>query len=229
MATILITGTNRGIGLEFVKQYLQRGETVLATCRDPESAAELKTLAAANEALTVLKLDVADSASIAAFPEQLGDSAVDVFINNAGIYGPREGFGKLAESDWAEVFRVNSSAPIILTQTIIDSLRKGADKKLVYITSKMGSIDDNQGGGSYIYRSSKAALNAAVKSLSIDLADEGFKATVLHPGWVRTDMGGPNGLIDTQTSVNGLIGIIDDLGHDGSGCFYAYDGATIPW
>ena len=118
---------------------------------------------------------------------------------------------------------------MLITQFLIDNLRKGKDKKLVYLTSKMGSIDDNKGGGSYIYRSSKTALNAAAKSLAIDLADEGFVAAVLHPGWVLTDMGGPNALIDTKTSVTGLMKIIDGLDEENSGSFFNYDGDVIPW
>lgn len=229
MATVLITGANRGIGLEFTKQYLARGETVVATCRDPQAATELMALSESGSQLTVLTLDVADGASLAGFTARLGNTPIDIFINNAGIYGPRTGFGDLNEAQWADVFQVNSSAPLILTQIVIDNLRAGALKKMVFLTSKMGSIGDNQGGGSYIYRSSKAALNAAVKSLSIDLADEGFLVGLLHPGWVRTDMGGPNGLIDVTTSVSGLTKVIDKLAAENSGSFFNYDGSIIEW
>jgi len=131
--------------------------------------------------------------------------------------------------EWEQVLYVNAIAPLLLTQAIIGSLRKGSDKKLVYITSKMGSIDDNSGGGSYIYRSSKTALNSVVRSLSVDLRDEGFKVTVLHPGWVQTDMGGPNALIDTLTSVSGMIGVIDKLSLANTGQFFNYDGQPIAW
>jgi NAD(P)-dependent dehydrogenase (short-subunit alcohol dehydrogenase family) len=229
MATVLITGANRGIGLEFTKQYLARGETLVATCRDPSSATELRALAGQHNQLTVLTLDVADGDSLEGFAAQLGQTPIDIFVNNAGIYGPRSGFGDLDEAQWSEVFRVNSSAPLILTQIVIDNLRAGKLKKMVFLTSKMGSIGDNQGGGSYIYRSSKAALNASVRSLSIDLADEGFLVGLLHPGWVRTDMGGPNGLIDAPTSVTGLTKVIDELGVNNTGSFFNYDGSIIPW
>lgn len=229
MANVLITGTNRGIGLEFVEQFLARGDSIFASCREPDAKGKLQELAANNGSLKLLKLDVSDESSLQAFPDQLAGVAIDIFVNNAGIYGSREGFGKLDESVWAEVFQVNSSAPVILTQLIMDNLKKGSLKKLVYLTSKMGSIADNQGGGSYIYRSSKAALNAAIKSLAIDLKDEGFSVGLLHPGWVRTDMGGPNGLIDTNTSVTGLIKVIDNLDSANSGSFFNYDGAIIPW
>lgn len=230
MATVLVTGTNRGLGLEFVRHFLERSDTVIATCRDSGSATELQALAAGNENLRLMNLDVSDEHSMAGFAAELKDTAIDVFINNAGVYGPRDAnFGNVGSSEWEQVMRVNAIAPMLLTQLIIGSLRQGNDKKLVYVTSKMGSIDDNKGGGNYIYRSSKTALNSVVKSLSVDLASEGFIVAVVHPGWVRTDMGGPNGLIDVQTSVGGMMGVIDGLGPDNSGEFLNYDGSLIPW
>lgn len=230
MATVLITGTNRGLGLEFVKHFLGRSDTVIATCRDSSSATELQALAANNENLSLKNLDVSDEQSMAAFASELKDTPIDMFINNAGVYGPRDAnFGNVGSSEWEQVIRVNAIAPMLLTQLIIGSLRQGTEKKLVYVTSKMGSIDDNKGGGSYIYRSSKTALNSVVKSLSVDLACEGFSVAVVHPGWVRTDMGGPNGLIDVQTSVSGMLAVIDGLSPDNAGDFFNYDGSLIPW
>lgn len=230
MATVLITGTNRGIGLEFVKQFIQRGDTVLATCRDLSAATELQALAGENAGLELLQLDVASAASLQAFPAQLHDRAIDIFINNAGVYGPRTTqFGALEGTTWSSVFEVNSIAPMLLTQLLMDNLSAGTAKKLFYVTSKMGSMGDNSGGGSYVYRSSKAALNAAVRSLSVDLREQGFTAALLHPGWVQTDMGGPNALIDTKTSVGGMLQVIDDLSVQTSGGFFNYDGSTIPW
>ena len=230
MTTVLITGTNRGIGLEFVQQFLARGDTVLATCRHPDSAPALQQLQKENQQLRVLGLDVASTESLQNFPQQLAADAIDIFINNAGVYGPRDAsFGNVDGETWMSVLQVNSIAPILLTQLLIDKLRAGIDKKLLYVTSKMGSIDDNTGGGSYVYRSSKTALNAVVKSLAVDLAADGFKAAVLHPGWVLTDMGGPNALIDAATSVAGMMGVIDSLGIEQSGSFFNYDGSVIPW
>lgn len=230
MATYLVTGTNRGIGLEFVRQLLARGETVIATCRDIDKSEELLALQQESEQLELFELDVADAASLTNFPKRLEGRAVDVFINNAGVYGPRNAsFGKVDGEEWLEVLRINSVAPVLLTQLLIENFRKGRAKKLVYITSKMGSIDDNQGGGQYIYRSSKTALNSAVKSLSVDLENAGFSVALLHPGWVQTDMGGPNALIDTQTSVKGMLGVIDDLDLQSSGSFFNYDGNEIAW
>jgi NAD(P)-dependent dehydrogenase (short-subunit alcohol dehydrogenase family) len=230
MATVLITGANRGIGLEFVKQYLARGENVIGTCRDIEAAEALAQLSANNENLQLLKLDVANDESLMAFPAQLVNSPIDIFINNAGVYGPRNSvFNNVDAENWLPVLRVNTIAPMLLTQRIIENLKQGEGKKLLYVTSKMGSIDDNNGGGSYVYRSSKAALNAVVKSIAVDLGGAGFDVAVLHPGWVRTDMGGPNGLIDTETSVVGMISVIDNLNSDNTGSFFNYDGTIIPW
>ncbi len=230
MANVLITGANRGIGLEFVEQFLARGDKVFACCRHIDSADELKQLHIGHADLGLLELDVSNTQSLANFPAQLQGQAIDIFINNAGVYGPRNTeFGNVDGRAWASVFQVNSIAPLLLTQLLLDNLRKGKEKKLVYITSKMGSIEDNEGGGSYIYRSSKTALNSIVKSIAIDLADEGFSAAVLHPGWVLTDMGGPNALIDTSTSVAGMISVIDGLDKQQSGSFFNYDGKLVPW
>ena len=220
MATILITGTNRGIGLEFTKQFLQRGDRVIATCRDLAAADALRELQEKFDGLQLLQLDVASTDSMREFVQELDGTAVDVFINNAGVYGPANlKFGEIDGQVWASVLQVNSIAPLILSQMLMPNLRAGKDKKMVYLTSKMGSIADNSGGGSYIYRSSKTALNSAVKSLAIDLASEGFIAAVLHPGWVQTDMGGPNALIDTKTSVAGMMKVIEGLSSERSGNF----------
>ena len=234
MATVLITGTNRGIGLEFTKQILARGDRVIATCRDIDAADGLTQLSRSDDELgaklEVRQLDVASLESMQEFVRQLTDTPIDIFINNAGVYGPRSSkFGEVEAQDWASVLQINSIAPMILSQLLMPNLRQGKDKKMVYLTSKMGSIDDNSGGGSYIYRSSKAALNSVVKSLAIDLAEEGFSAAVLHPGWVLTDMGGPNALIDTETSVAGMLKVIDELDLQSSGSFFNYDGSIIAW
>ena len=216
MATVLITGTNRGIGLEFVKQFLAREDTVLATCRDMGSATELRQLKNDTSKLRIFELDVSCHKSMEDLTLQLAGHAIDIFINNAGVYGPRDStFGKVSVNEWAKVLQVNAKAPMILTQLLIDNLRDGSDKKLIYITSKMGSIDDNKGGGSYVYRSSKAALNAVVKSISVDLRDSGFSVAVLHPGWVQTDMGGSNAALTIEESVNGLADVIETSGEGG--------------
>ena len=230
MATILVTGANRGIGLEFLKHYLDRGEQVIGTYRDIVSSDKLIQMGEVYDSLKTLTLDVSSDESLKYFSDQLGDIPIDIFINNAGVYGPRNStFNNVDEKNWILVLQINAIAPLLLTQLIIDNLRKSSVKKLIYITSKMGSIDDNKSGGSYVYRSSKTALNAIVKNISIDLAREGMLVALLHPGWVRTDMGGPNGLIDTNTSVSGMIKVIDGLEQSLSGSFFNYDGTEIPW
>ena len=230
MITVLITGANRGIGLELVKHYLDHGVRVIGTYRKTTSSKELTQICENHKDLKILKLDVSSDESLKNFPDKLNGAPIDIFINNAGVFGPRDSsFGNVTEQGWVAALKVNAIAPLILTQLIIENLRKGSVKKLIYITSKMGSIDDNKGGGSYVYRSSKTALNAVVKSISVDLTNEGMRVALLHPGWVRTDMGGPNGLIDTKTSVSGMIKVIDGLKDSNSGSFFNYDGTNIPW
>ena len=229
--TYFITGCNRGLGLEFVQQLLVRGQRVIATCRDIATATDLTALALKHSGqLSLIEMDVADEASMREAVDLLNDEPIDVFINNAGVYGPRDAnFGHVKAPAMAEALYTNAVAPMLLTQLLIANVRKGSGKKLVYISSKMGSIEDNGRGGSYIYRSSKTALNSIVKSLSIDLASEGIAITTLHPGWVRTDMGGPNGNIDAPESVSGLLNVIDGLSVANTGQFYNYDGSTIAW
>ena len=228
--SILITGTNRGIGLEFVKHYLKNNEKIIATCRNKHSAKDLLELENTTSNLSLVELDVSNPNSINEFISKIAGLPIDTFINNAGVFGPRNiEFGNFNAKEWLDVFKVNTIAPLLITQKILKNLRLGKDKKLAFISSKVGSIEDNTGGGMYIYRTSKTALNQVIKSLSIDLKDENFIAVALHPGWVQTDMGGPNALIDTKTSVKGMIEVIDNLTPKNTGKFYNYDGSSIPW
>ena len=230
MATILVTGANRGLGIEFVEQYLNEGNEVIATYRNENSSMDLIEMGNERSNLKLLQLDVSSNKSLNSFAENLGDSPIDIFINNAGVYGPRNSsFGNVDEENWIPAIKINAIAPILLTQLIIKNIRSGADKKLIFVTSKMGSIDDNKGGGAYVYRSSKTALNAVVKSLSVDLENEGIVVALIHPGWVKTDMGGPNALIDKDTSVRGMTEVISNLDISSTGNFYNYDGSIIPW
>ena len=230
MATILVTGANRGLGIEFVEQYLNEGNEVIATYRNENSSIDLIEMGNERSNLKLLQLDVSSNKSLNSFAENLGDSPIDIFINNAGVYGPRNSsFGNVDEENWIPAIKINAIAPILLTQLIIKNIRSGADKKLIFITSKMGSIDDNKGGGAYVYRSSKTALNAVVKSLSVDLENEGIVVALIHPGWVKTDMGGPNALIERDTSVRGMTEVISNLDITSTGNFYNYDGSIIPW
>jgi len=228
--SILITGTNRGIGLEFVKHYIKNNEKVIATCRNRNSAKDLLELENTTNNLSLVELDVSNPNSINNFTSKIAGLPIDTFISNAGVSGPKNiEFGNFDAKEWLDVFNINTIAPLIITQKILKNLRLGKDKKLVFISSKVGSIEDNTSGGMYIYRTSKTALNQVIKSLSIDLKGENFIVVALHPGWVQTDMGGPNALIDTKTSVKGLIEVIDNLTPKNSGKFYNYDGSPIPW
>lgn len=226
--TIFITGANRGIGLEYVKQYALEGLQVYATVRDPAQATALQQLAAAHANVQVLALDVADVAAIRDLAARLSAITVDILISNAGTY-PESRFGKTDPQAWLHAFQVNTLTTYYLAEAFLPQLRRANQAKLIAMTSKMGSIEDNGSGGEYIYRSSKTALNMVVKSLALDLREFNIAVAALHPGWVRTDMGGPNGLIDTETSVRGLRQVIDHLSCAQSGSFIAYDGKAIPW
>jgi NAD(P)-dependent dehydrogenase (short-subunit alcohol dehydrogenase family) len=228
MATVMITGTNRGLGLEFVKQYAEAGWRVLACCREPDEAVDLKTLAIKHLNIKVLALDVADFVQIDALALELRNEQIDILINNAGIY-PSSGLGKINYEDWATAFKVNSMAPLKMVEAFTPHVASSSLKKIATLSSKMGSLDDNTSGGSYLYRSSKTAVNMVMKSLSIDLKVYDISVVTLHPGWVQTDMGGPNGLIDTATSVKGMCRVIADLAPRNSGKFIAYDGKEIAW
>ncbi|NNF52273.1 MAG: SDR family oxidoreductase [Gammaproteobacteria bacterium] len=229
--TVVITGANRGIGLEFVRQYLADGCKVVAGCRDPERATTLTGLANESDGrLQVIKLDVTDSASIAGLVDSLDGQSVDLLINNAGVYGPKgAGIGALATEAWLDVFATNSIAPVQLTGALLPNLKASGGARVVGISSRMGSIADNTSGGAYVYRSSKAALNAAFASAAIDLREHGVCIGILHPGWVETDMGGANALIDTSTSVTGMRRVIANLDMAKTGGFFSYDGSVIPW
>lgn len=227
MASVLITGAGRGIGLEFARQYLEDGWRVLATCRNPKASSGL---AALKGDIQLHPLDVADHASIEALAATLRKESIDVLINNAGIYGPRSAaLRRIGYDEWAEVFRVNVMGPLKVSEAFLDHVARSEMKRIVALTSKMGSMADNHSGGSYIYRSSKAALNATMKSLAVDLAPRGILVGILHPGWVRTDMGGPGALIEPSVSVAGLRQAIAGLSPETSGAFLNYDGSPIPW
>ena len=225
---VLITGANRGIGLEFTKQYAADGWKVLACCREPQSAVALQALAAAHSNVDILALDVADFKKIDALALQLKDTAIDVLINNAGVY-PSSSFGDVDYNDWAEGFKINSMAPLKMAEAFVQHVTRSQLKKIATLSSKMGSLDDNTSGDSYSYRSSKAAVKMVMKSLSIDLKPYGISVVTLHPGWVQTDMGGSNAMISAATSVVGLRSVIEHLNIANTGKFIAYDGKEIAW
>lgn len=232
MNTVLITGANRGIGLEFARQYAADGWQVVACCRQPQQAEALNRLADQyKDRFSIHRLDVRELAEIDQLSHKLQDLSIDILINNAGVYPHAQNgeFGRISYDDWMEAFRVNTFAPLKMVEALIEQIACSQLKIVATITSKMGSIADNQRGGSYIYRSSKAAVNTVVKSLAIDLQPRGIIAVLLHPGWVQTDMGGRGALISTKQSVTGMKSILDRVTHSDTGKFIAYDEQHIPW
>ncbi|NDJ82282.1 SDR family oxidoreductase [Vibrio campbellii] len=226
--TVFITGANRGIGLSLTELYLQQGAQVHATSRNLADSKELQALASLYNTLVLHELDVTDYQRVAQLASEL--PAIDLLINNAGYYGPKGyGFGNTDIEEWRKVFEINTIAPLKLVEAFYPLLQAGSTKKIACISSKVGSMTENTSGGGYIYRSSKAALNSVVKSLSNDLTSEGFSVLALHPGWVRTAMGGPNALIETQTSAAGLAKVIAQSTQKNSGQFINYDGTQLPW
>ena len=229
-STILITGANRGIGLELARQFCEDGWQVLACCRSPEDAEDLKVLAAEYPAVEMFLLDVTNYDQLAALSSQLKDRPIDILLSNAGIYGPRGvSFGEVDAVAWRQVLEVNTIAPLMLAQAFIEQVAISRQKLVAMISSKMGSIADNGSGGSYIYRTSKTAVNQVVKSIANDVEGRGISAISLHPGWVRTEMGGPNGEIDVNESVAGLKQVLTGAGLAQSGQFFNFDGSVIPW
>ncbi|HKK14020.1 MAG TPA: SDR family oxidoreductase [Gammaproteobacteria bacterium] len=231
MSNVLVTGANRGLGLEFARQYAADGWRVFACCRNPESAQELAVLAGRHHNLSVHRLDVADHEDIDALAGELQDQAVDVLVNNAGTYGNRSAqqLGNIDYEDWSRTLRVNTLGPVRMLEAFLPHLERGERRVAATLTSLMGSIADNTSGGSYIYRTSKAALNAAMKSAAVDLEARGIGILLLHPGWVKTDMGGSSALITPEESIRALRQRIDEFDLSRTGRFINYDGREYPW
>ena len=220
MPTLLITGANRGLGLEFVRQYAADGWKVIATVRNPDRADDLRRVPGD---IRIEPLDVADVDQIRAFAGRI-DEPIDHLICNAGVMGK---YNEVDPDSWAYTLRVNVIAPTMLALALVDRIAPGG--KVVAITSKMGSIADNESGGGIIYRSSKAALNAAWRSLAIDWRDRDLAVAMLHPGWVQTDMGGAQAPTPPEESIAGLRRVIAGLTREQSGSFLDYQGNEIPW
>jgi NAD(P)-dependent dehydrogenase (short-subunit alcohol dehydrogenase family) len=228
---ILITGASRGIGLEMVRYGIESNWRVFACCRHPQQADSLLSLAQlANGRVSVHVVDMNELATIQALAYELRGESIDVLVNNAGIYGSDNNrFGRVDVQSWLETFQINSIAPLKMAEALIEQLKSGQARTIACISSKMGSMADNGSGNSYIYRSSKAALNAVVKSMSIDLKPYAIKCVALHPGWVKTDMGGAGAEITTRESVDAMFRTILSLTADDSGRFIDIDGRDIPW
>lgn len=225
--TVFVTGASRGVGLEFVRQLLARGDSVIAAARDIRSP-NLVPLTTSGQ-LSLVELDVSDPASIEGLPGRLGDRGVDVVINNAGVSSTQKSVEHLDAADMQRVFMINALAPMLVTRAMLPALRRGGGKTIVQITSQLGSIANNTGGSTYAYRGSKAALNQLNRSLSSELGPQGFVCVAMHPGWVRTDMGGPSAHLSAEESVTSMLKVIDTLSPGKSGAFLNYDGTGLPW
>ena len=228
MTTVLITGANRGIGLEFAKQYAEEGATVIACCRAPEKADALQAMTK-TKGIEVSPLDVTEPKSVEALKAALDGRPIDILINNAGVSGPRrEPKNSIDFAGWVGTFTTNSIAPMLVAVALHDNLKAGKLKKLVTITSMMGSISGH-GGGAYAYRASKAAVNSVMHGLSKDWAKDGIAVGIYHPGWVKTDMGGASAPVTPEESVKGLRAQIARLSATNSGTYLDYTGKEIAW
>ena len=246
MKTILVTGTNKGIGLEFARQYLNEGFKVIATCRNLSKLDGLDRLVNSfPNRISIYQMELLDEKSIESFSSKIKDIPIDIFINNAGItFGYSRNaklsntgislnklntFGHIKSENWLPIFNANCIAPLLLTQLLYRNFLLGNEKKIIFISSKPASITENTGGSMYMSRSSRSALNQVIKSLSVDLIKEGISVASISPGWVKTDSGGINALIDVHTSVTGIKKIINELTLENTGNFWDYNGELIPW
>ena len=219
MPNVLITGANRGLGLEFARQYCRDGWTVFATVREPSD--ELNSLCTRVE-----QVDMMDLGAVADLGSRF--DSLDLLVANAGTYGPKDAANADDAQGWLDTFSVNTVAPYLLAQSVLPLVEQSGGK-LIAVSTRMGSIEDNDSGGFLAYRSSKTALNMAWRNLALGLKGRGVTAAVLHPGWVQTRMGGASAPLEPEESVAGMRRVIDRLEPKDSGSFFAYDGSTIPW
>lgn len=232
MASILITGANRGLGLEWARQYATLRWRVYATCRHPSEAFELHALAQEFSRLTAHRLDVTRRDEIQALASELRGESIDILVNNAGVYfeaTENAPFGALRYDDWLYTFAVNSLGAVRVTESFVDNVARSDKRLVVGVTSHMGSIEDIEIPGSYYYRSSKAALNAMMKGLSLELMPRRIGVLLIHPGAVRTRMGDVNSPLSTADSVRAMRNVVDQFTLADSGRFMRYNGEEIPW
>ena len=228
---MLITGANRGLGLEWARQYAEAGWRVYASCRRPAEAGELNALAGRHPRLSVHRLDVTDSEQLRTLQLDLEEARIDVLLNNAGVYLDKF-MGDLGGIDydiWLRTFAVNTLGAVRVSEALAGQVAASERKRVVAISSHMGSIAEIAAPGNYAYRSSKAALNAAMKGLSHALAQHGIGVLLLHPGWVRTRMGGPDAPLTPAQSVHGMRALVENFRPEMSGRFFRHDGTEIPW
>ena len=228
MSTVLITGANRGLGLEFARQYVADGWDVFASCRMPTTARELQALASGGK-LKVVPMDVTEAASVRNAAKLVG-GPLDLLINNAGTAGTSgQTTGNVDYDNWLRVLEVNTLGAVRVLEAFADLIARSERRLVVTITSGMGSLADNTSGGSIAYRTSKAAVNMAMRSAAADLAARGITCVVINPGWVRTDMGGASAPLTPKQSIAGMRRLIAGLGPADSGKFFNYDGREHPW
>jgi NAD(P)-dependent dehydrogenase (short-subunit alcohol dehydrogenase family) len=226
MPTVLITGANRGIGLELAKQYAGDGWSVIATARDPKNADGLNAL---KGEIRIEALEITDAKQVQALAKALKGTAIDVLLNNAGMLTGYESFGETDAESWLQTFHVNSIAPLKLTEALVEHVAASQQKKVASITSGMGSIGSHASSGAYAYRSSKAALNMVMVTAANELRARGISVAVISPGWVKTDMGGTNATLNVKESAAGIRKVIDKLNVGISGQFFNYSGENLPW
>jgi NAD(P)-dependent dehydrogenase (short-subunit alcohol dehydrogenase family) len=222
--TVLITGANRGIGLELARQYAADGWHVIGTARRPDAADELRATGA-----SIVQLDVADADSVARMAEELAGEPIDVLINNAGILPQMRTLADIDFDKYQQVLAVNTVGPARVTQALLPNMRAGNLKKILNTTSGLGSIADNTGGGFYGYRESKAALNMFTKTIANELGSEGFVCIVMNPGWVQTDMGGPDAAVKVEDSAAGIRSVIANVAAKDNGTFWTFEGEQQAW
>lgn len=236
MSTVLVTGANRGLGLEFVRQYAADGWNVLATVRDPGKAQELQQIVAKHRAVSTHELDIANDESIEMLVDELNGNAIDVLIHNSGIY-PQKGqkFGEIDYDGWSEALETNLFGPMRLTEALVENVAASERKQIAAISSSMASLRAIQGGSvanagiAYQYRTSKTALNMAMAVLATELAPRGISVVMIDPGWVKTDMGGPNAQLTPEQSISGIRKVLAGKPMELSGRFIGYDGVGRPW
>lgn len=232
MATVLVTGSNRGLGLEWVRQYAAEGWRVYATCRQPTEAGELKALAAREKGIRILRLDVTKPDEINALAVELINEPIDVLVNNAGVYLEKfmeVGLRKLRYEDWEYTFQVNTLGAVRVTEALQEHVARSEKRLVVVISTHMASIADIAAPGAYYYRSTKAALNAVMEGLTHELRPKGVGVLILHPGWVRTRMGGEGTSLMPLESVRGMRSLVEKFTLAESGRFFRYDGVEMPW
>lgn len=231
MKRVLITGSNRGIGLEFTRQYLEAGYRVYATCRIPAEAHALQMLTKLHDRLSIHRFDITVQEDLSNISQELKDVAIDILINNAGVYFKKrdQGINCIHYDNWRRTFEVNTLGPVRVTEALLKSMERSDGPRLVVvISSHMGSIADIDEPGSLYYRSSKAALNAAFQGIALDLKDMNIGLLLLHPGGVLTRMGPEHGISEKQ-SVEGMRRVIENFSQEKTGAFVRYDGELMPW